>query len=119
MAREIDEYSKGRYTRLDSNILKYPLESGGEILIEIEPPKGVAPIGSQKVPLIASDTLDYTLNKILKATNLIIRPNDDQLDVCDEIQIEFGIKFNANGDGIITSGEDKANFKISLKKIRK
>lgn len=98
-------------------LMEYPLESGGSILIEVAETKSVSGTTRAKregIPEKASITFEDAIDKIKPTVASVMRKFRDLNDKPDEVAVEFGLKLTANANVIITSGGLEANFKVTL-----
>jgi hypothetical protein len=98
-------------------LIKYPLEDGTNITIEVDDPssEGVTRAGrGGNVVEEATQKFEDALRQIKPATLAIISTLRELSDSPDEASIEFGVKLNANSGVILASAGVEANFVFKL-----
>jgi hypothetical protein len=98
-------------------LVEYPLEGGGSILIEAadtKPVSGITRAKREGIPEKAIITFEEALDKIKPTAASIIGKFRDLNDKPDEVSVEFGLKLTTNANIIVTSGGIEANFKVTL-----
>jgi len=100
------------------HLVEFPLEDGGTILVEaeqLEPAEGVVPATRPgEVIAKATETFEHALEKVKPAANAIINKLRGLSDPPDEIEVEFGLKLNAEAGGVVASAGAEANYKVTL-----
>ncbi|WP_052888894.1 CU044_2847 family protein [Thermogemmatispora carboxidivorans] len=100
-------------------LVAFPLEDGGQVVIEVEEPE---PEGGKRTPVARSltrpeqapETLEKALQKVLPAIKAVAEKLH-HLDLKpDEVEIAFGIKLNASLGAILATAGSEANFDITL-----
>lgn len=103
--------------------VEFPLEDGSTILVEteeIESAGGVVRAARpSEVIAQASQTFEQALDKVRPAATAIIKKLRDLSDPPDEMAVEFGIKLSADAGAFIASAGVDANYKVTLKWVRK
>jgi Trypsin-co-occurring domain 1 len=100
------------------NLIEFPLERGGSILIEVDAPgSGEVLRGRAAGQVIeqVSQTLEEALGHVRSTADVVITQLCAIPQTPDEVSVEFGIKFGAKGSVYIAGGEAEANFKVALK----
>ncbi len=99
-------------------LIEFPLEDGGSILVEIdapEPKSGIVQASSGgKLVTKASDTFANAMKIVQPAASSIIEKLRDLGDPPDEISVEFGLKLTAEAGAYVASVGTEANYKVSL-----
>jgi hypothetical protein len=99
-------------------LVEFPLEDGTTILIEVEATEeaGMIPAarGEPGVPEKAHQTFEAALDKIRPAAQTIIKKLRALYDPPDEIEVEFGLKLNAQAGAFIAAAGTEANYKVTL-----
>jgi hypothetical protein len=102
-----------------TQVLQYPSKSGSNILVDISV---IKPKGDISEAALREDIFKFVeikfedvLDGIKPITNAIIGKFQELSLRPDELQVEFGIRFNASGNIIVTSGGFDANLKVALK----
>jgi hypothetical protein len=99
--------------------VQYPLEEGGSILVEVDMPESegrlikVASSGDLTVKATAS--FENAMGSIKPLANAVVSKLQNLNYPPDEIGVEFGMSFKADGNAILTRVGADANFKVSLK----
>jgi hypothetical protein len=98
-------------------LIKYKLEDGGEILVEVASPEvGLIRVARpENIPIDAADTFQKALDKIKPIANAVKTKLDDI--PYDEISVEFALKLTANAGAILTSMGADATFRVNIKWI--
>lgn len=99
-------------------IVEFPLESGGSILVEVDKPAAVTDsrIGIRdEVAQKAQQTFESALNKIKPVADVIMANVRALNQPADEVEVKFGVKISAELGAIIASGSGEVNYEITLK----
>jgi hypothetical protein len=101
-----------------NHLIEFPLEDGGTILVEVEqlaPEEGVVPATTPgEVVVKAAQTFEHALVKVKPAANAIINKLRGLSDPPDEIEVEFGLKLDAEAGAFVASVGAEANYKVTL-----
>lgn len=104
-----------------SHLVKYPLESGGFVFIEVDTPaseSGIVKAG-RGLSEEATQSFESALNNLSPIANTIISKLINISNPPDEAVVEFGLTLKADTGGvIIPKVGTEANFKINLKWTR-
>jgi hypothetical protein len=99
-------------------LVEFPLEDGTTILVEAEATEEAGMIraarGEPSVPEKAQQTFEAALDKIRPAAQTIIKKLRALYDPPDEIEVEFGLKLNAQAGAFIAAAGTEANYKVTL-----
>ena len=99
-------------------LVEFPLEDGTTILVEVEVSEepGMIPAarGEPGAPEKAHQTFEAALDKIRPAAQTIIKKLRALHDPPDEIEVEFGLKLNAQVGAFIAAAGTEANYKVTL-----
>ncbi len=100
-------------------LIEFPLEDGSSIVVEVEeaePEGGMVYAGTRPgaVAEKATQTFEAALEKVKPAANTIIAKLRGLSDPPDEIEVEFGLKMNADTGAIVASAGVEANYKVTL-----
>ena len=98
-------------------LIEFPLESGDTILVEVDMPEtpGMVPAARGKgVPEKARQSFEAALDKIRPAAQVIIKKLRALHDPPDEIEVEFGLKMNAEAGAVVAAAGVEANYKVTL-----
>jgi hypothetical protein len=98
-------------------LIEFPLEDGTTILVEVDVPEesGMVPATRGEWGVLkAQQTFEVALDKIRPAAQTIIQKLRTLHDPPDQIQIEFGLKLNAQAGAFIAAAGTEANYKVTL-----
>jgi hypothetical protein len=99
-------------------LIEFPMEDGTTILVEADVPEelGMAPAarGGSGKPEQAQQTFEAALDKIRPAAQTIIQKLRALHDPPDEIEVEFGLKLNAQAGAFLAAAGTEANYKVTL-----
>jgi hypothetical protein len=99
-------------------LIEFPLEDGGFVLIQVDEP---APQGVVKaarpgeVVRRAGQTFEEALDKLKPAAGAIIQKLRGLSDPPDEIEVEFGLTLSAEAGAFIAAAGAEANYTVKLK----
>lgn len=100
-------------------LIEFPLEDGGSIVVEshvMEPAEGMVRAGRPvEIATKASQTFEDAFEKIKPAATAIITKLRSLSDPPDEMEVEFGVKMNAEVGVFIAAVGAEANYKVTLK----
>ena len=100
------------------HLVEFDLEDGGSIIVEVEEREagGMVPVsrGSEKMMEKASQTFEAALDKVRPAAQTIIKKLRALHDPPDEVEVEFGLKMNAEAGAVVASGGVEANYTVKL-----
>ncbi|SMD25794.1 CU044_2847 family protein [Kibdelosporangium aridum] len=100
-------------------LVRFPLEVGGSVLVEVEPEPGMqraARPGS--VLKEASATLERALHQVRDAASAAMAEFLAMPRRPDELEIKFGLKLDAQAGAVIARTGMQGQFEIKLKWIR-
>jgi hypothetical protein len=104
-------------------LIEFPLQDGGSMLVELDEPTpegGVVKAARPgEIAEKAKETFEDALDKIKPAAQSIIAKLRSLHDEPDEIGVEFGIKLSAAAGAFIASAGVEANYKVTLKWVKK
>jgi len=100
-------------------LIEFPLDDGTSILVEIDEPEpegGVVKAARPgEVIARAQQTFSQALDKVKPAASTIIQKLRGLSDPPDEIEVEFGLKLNAESGAFVASAGIEANYTVTLK----
>ncbi|MBN1236385.1 MAG: hypothetical protein JW999_10120 [Methanotrichaceae archaeon] len=103
-------------------LVEYPLEEGGSILVEVTIPEGEAKIqkaGLQKeLPIKAAITFEAALNTIRPVVNAVISKFDGLKKPPDEVEVQFKLGLKTGANAVLASLEADTNLQLTLKWMR-
>jgi hypothetical protein len=98
--------------------VQYPLEEGGSILVEVDVPESegglVKAASTGDLTLKAAKSFENAVAGIRPLANAVVSKLQNLNYPPDEIGVEFGMSFKADGNAILTRVGADANFKVSL-----
>lgn len=98
-------------------IVKYSLEDGNEVLVEVgevDEPNDDRIALSEGITK-ATQTFETALENIKPVANAIISKLSSLSKKPDEVEVKFGVKMTASMGAIIASGSAEINYEITLK----
>ncbi|MFL6118369.1 CU044_2847 family protein [Actinophytocola sp.] len=100
----------------NSEPVRFPLASGGSVLVEIETPPGVAHAGrASGVLREARTTFERTLGEVRDAAAAALAQFTAMSRTPDEVELKFGIKLDAEAGAIIARTGIQGQFEVKLK----
>ena len=98
-------------------MIKFPLDSGGFIYVEVEDIDGEAGIvkAGRGLPEEATKSFESALNSLNPIASTIVSKLLSVSNPPDEAVVEFGLTLKADAGVVITKVGTEANFKINLK----
>jgi hypothetical protein len=120
------ESAQARSTLLAlTTLVEFPLEGGGTVVVEAddrpgtpggeEPTRGMRPAG---VAERAGETFEAAFSRVRPTAEAIVNSMRGVGDSPDEIEVEFGVKVNAEAGAVVAKAAGEANFTIKLRWIR-
>lgn len=100
-------------------LIEFQLEDGGSIVVESH--ETIATVGMVRagrpadVVTKAGQTFEAALEKIKPAATAIITKLRSLGEPPNEVEVEFGVKMNAEAGAFIASAGAEANYKVTLK----
>jgi hypothetical protein len=101
-----------------TGLVKFDLENGSSILVEADGGQGDVVVRGRRVDSVVAatdETFESALARVLPASAAIIERFRDMHHSADEIELEFGLKVNAEAGAIIARTSGEANFQITLR----
>ena len=100
-------------------LVEFPLDQGGNVLVEVDDPLGgpvLRGIGKDRSALVekADETFEDATAAITPAARSLIARLRSLDDAPDEVGIEFGVQLSAQSGAFIASVAAEANFKVSM-----
>jgi hypothetical protein len=100
-------------------MIEYPLESGGSVLVAVEDDSGPVTRGwgddrSQRLTGQASETFEAALAKVRPAADAMLTSLSGMRSTPDEITVEFAVQCTAAAGVCIATLGSTANFRIAL-----
>jgi Trypsin-co-occurring domain 1 len=99
------------------HLVAFPLEEGGNIVIEIDEPEtgGTVRAGREETIEKAKETFEEALNKVLPATKTVVEKLRTMASRPDEIEVTFGINLSTMAGAFIASASAAANFGVTVR----
>jgi hypothetical protein len=103
-----------------SNLIKFPLESGGFIYLEVAEAEGESGLvkAGRGLPEEARESFESAIGSLGPVTNAIISKLVNVSNPPDEASVEFGLTLKADAGMVITKVGTEASFKVNLKWTR-
>ena len=88
-------------------LVAFPLEEGGNIVIEIDEPEtgGTVRAGREDTIERAKETFEEALNKVLPATKTVVEKLRNMASKPDEIEVAFGVNLSTMAGAFIASAD--------------
>ncbi len=100
-------------------MIEFPLEDGSTILVEVdepEPQDGIVQAARpDEVFQKAQQTFEQALDTVKPAASTIIKKLRSLQDPPHEIEVEFGLKMNAQVGAFVAAAGIDANYTVTLK----
>src|SRR2546428_13779573 len=96
-------------------LVAFPLEEGGNIVIEIDEPEtsGTVRAGREDTIEKARETFEEALNKVLPVTKTVVEKLRNMASKPDEIEVTFGVNLSTMAGAFIASASATANFGVT------
>ena len=99
-------------------LIEFPLEEGGSVVIEVEEPEpegGVVRAARPgEIAAKSAQSFEAALERIKPAASAIISKLRGLSDPPNEIEVEFGVKMSAEAGAVIATASVEANYKVVL-----
>ncbi len=99
-------------------LVDFSLMDGGSVLVEVDEPQpegGIVPAArSSDIFAKTGRCFDAALEKVRPAAEALMSQLQGMSRTPDKIEVEFGIKLNADAGAFIASTGAEANFKVTL-----
>jgi hypothetical protein len=101
-------------------LIEFPLEDGGHILVEVYEDDAQSSIVRASLDVDetikkAQQTFESAMDKVKPAASAVIAKIRSLHDVPDEVEVQFGLKLNAEAGAIVASAGVEANYTVTLK----
>ena len=98
-------------------LVAFPLEEGGNIVIEIDEPEtsGTVRAGREDTIEKARETFEEALNKVLPVTKTVVEKLRNMASKPDEIEVTFGVNLSTMAGAFIASASATANFGVTVR----
>jgi len=94
--------------------LIFPLEAGGNVLIEVEEGGGTRGLHPSEVIATVGVTFEAALEAIKPAAVAVASKFRDFADAPEGVEVEFGLKFTGQAGAFIASASAEAQFRVKL-----
>jgi hypothetical protein len=98
-------------------LVEFPLEDGGSILVEVEHPAGREVMRGMRPKVEiekAQQTFDEATRRSIPALQRLISHLQGLSPAPESVAIEFGLQFTAEAGAFVASVSGEASFKVSL-----
>jgi hypothetical protein len=95
--------------------VRFKLASGGSVVAEMDEIPGVSRAGRQDALITAQRTLEGALTEVRDAAAATIAQFQDMARKPDEVEIEFGVKLNAEAGAIIARTGMEGHFQVTVR----
>jgi hypothetical protein len=98
-------------------LISFPLETGGNVLIEVEEEAGAAVtrgLHPSDVIETVGNSFEAALEAIKPATIAVASKFRNFADAPEDIEVEFGLKFAGQAGAFIASASTEAQFRVKL-----
>ena len=103
-------------------LVEFEIAEGETILVEVdEPEEGSLVQAAKPGEMIVQAQISFSeaLDKMKPAINLVIQKLKGITDRPDEIAVEFGLKVGAQAGVVLAAAGIEANYKVTLKWVKK
>ncbi len=104
-------------------LIEYPLKDGSSVTVEVDEPEPeggmVRASRSGEVVEKAKQEFETVMQRVKPMAAVIINTLSDLSESPNEIGVEFGVKLSAAAGVVIASAGVEANYKVTLKWVRK
>jgi len=103
-----------------ANLVKFPLESGGSIYLEMAEKEGESGLvkAARGLPEESTESFESAINSLSPIANAIISKLTRVSNPPDEAVVEFGLTLKADAGVVITRIGTEADFNVRLKWTR-
>jgi hypothetical protein len=99
-----------------TKVMRIPLDSGGEVLVEAEPTPGLERAGRTEDMLrVAAQSLETALGQVRDAAAAAVAQFAEMPRRPDEVELKFGIKLDAQAGAVIARTGLQGHFEVKLK----
>jgi hypothetical protein len=99
-----------------TELMRIPLERGGEVYVEAEPVAGLERAG-RVADFVedASQSLEQALLRVRDAVSVAVTQFVEMAEQPDEVELKFGIKLDAQAGAVIARTGLQGHFEVKLK----
>jgi hypothetical protein len=99
-----------------TELMRIPLERGGEVFVETEPAPGLERVGRAADMLQdATQSLEQALLRVRDAAAVAVTQFVEMPERPDEVELKFGIKLDAQAGAVIARTGLQGHFEVKLK----
>jgi len=99
-----------------TELMRIPLECGGEVYVEAEPEPGLERVGRAAAMIEdATQTLEQALLRVRDAAAAAVTQFVEMPKRPDEVELKFGIKLDAQAGAVIARTGMQGHFEVKLK----
>jgi hypothetical protein len=99
-----------------SELVRFPLEDDGSVLVEVEEPPGVTRVARPgDLPKTAKETFEKALLQVRDVANVAFGQLRSMSRQPDEIEIKFGVKLDAQAGAVIARTGVQGHLEVKLK----
>lgn len=98
-------------------LVEFPLEDGTSVWVEVEEMERPGPVPAargESVPERARQTFEAALEKVRPLAEAVVRQLRALADPPDEVEVEFGLKLNAEAGAVLAAAGTEAHYKVTL-----
>jgi NTP-dependent ternary system trypsin peptidase co-occuring protein len=97
-----------------AQLVKMPLDDGGELLIESADGQGAIPVGAGGRVVQASETVQKAMGNIRSAAEAVLGELRAMEQPPSKVNVEFGIKVTGEASLAIAKSSGEANFNVTI-----
>ncbi|MEV5538808.1 CU044_2847 family protein [Saccharopolyspora shandongensis] len=97
-----------------AQLVRMPLENGGELLIEAADGRGAIPVGGGGKVVQASETVQKAMGNIRSAAEAVLGELRAMEQPPSKVNVQFGIKVTGEASLAVAKSSGEANFNVSI-----
>lgn len=97
-----------------AQLVKMPLEDGGEILIEVADGHGAIPVSGNGKVVQASETVQKAMGNIRAAAEAVLGELRAMAHPPSKVDVQFGIKVTGEANLAVAKSAGEANFNVTI-----
>ncbi|MGW0894326.1 CU044_2847 family protein [Saccharopolyspora sp. NPDC002578] len=97
-----------------SDLVRMPLENGGELLIESTDGQGSIPVGGGGKVVQASETVQKAMGNIRSAAEAVLGELRAMEQPPSKVNVQFGIKVTGEASLAVAKSSGEANFNVTI-----
>jgi Trypsin-co-occurring domain 1 len=102
-----------------SELVEFPLESGGTVLVDVAPDSARSPVrrglSTEGLVTRADQTLEAALTRVKPAAAALVEGLRSVADPPDQIEVTFGIRLSGEAGAVVAKTAAEANFSVALR----